>query len=148
MKEDEKIVTKKKGDEITLHWESGYGVNKDEEWIPIERLTSKICYDIITINRKLIKEYTPNPAHAIVYEIDMYLTPEERNYWWRLNHNLISIKKRESKYKRTEEGELVSPTCPTCKRNEESIDHYNNTMLEFREKLEDHEDREIFTDNK
>ena len=31
IKEDEKIVTKKKGDEIALHWESGYRVNKDEE---------------------------------------------------------------------------------------------------------------------
>ena len=95
MKEDEKIVTKKKGDEITLHWESGYGVNKDEVWIPIERLTSKICYDIIIINRTLIKECTPNPAHVIVCEIDKYLTPEERNYWWILNHNLILIFKKQ-----------------------------------------------------
>ena len=54
------------------------------------------------INR--IKKCTPNPALAITHEIDNLLTPEERNYWWKLNHKFAQTKKSERNFKRDERG--------------------------------------------
>ena len=136
-KQHERIVEHKKGTEIKQKWESGYGVTNEDKWVPIEIITSKTTYAIIQEKRNRIKDYTPNPAHEIVLNIDSYLTPEERDYWWRLNHKLISTKKTESKFKRDEEGVLVEPICTLCRNEEETREHYNNkctVTIEYRKK--------------
>ena len=99
-KQNERIVDYKKGKEIKQRWESGYGIKREDSWIAIEVLTSKITYKIIQEKRNKIKNYKPNPAHATISQIYEYLTPEERDYWWRFNHRLVSIKKIESKFKK------------------------------------------------
>ena len=117
-------------------WESGFGIKKENTWVSLEKLTSKTIYDILIQKRNTIKAYTPNPAHEVIYKIEKYLTPEERNYWWHLNHNLVSVKKQESKYKRDAEGRLTQPTCTMCNKADETRDHYNNTceqMIKFRQ---------------
>ena len=117
------VIVKQK---INQAWESGFGIKRDKTWMPIENITSKKIYDIIIQKRNSIKKYTPNPAHGVVYKIEKYLTPEERNYWWHFNHNLVSVKKIESKYKRDDMGVLTQPTCPLCKKTDETREHYNN----------------------
>ena len=111
---------------------------KGDTWIPIERLKSKAVYEIIIEKRNRIRKYTPNTAHAVLYNIDKYLTPEERNYWWRLNHKLVSTKQTESKFKRDEEGNLVSNKCPICKTSKETKQHYNNecpSIVKYRSRI-------------
>ena len=119
---EEKYTTVERGDLVTQRWESGYGmVQGEDKWIPIEDITSKVVYEKLLDTRRSIREYTPNPAHKVLCEIDPYLTPEERNYWWKLTHRLISTKKTESKYKRNEQGETVEPTCPVCQEEIETL---------------------------
>ena len=106
-------------------WKSGFGIDTDEKWVPIEKLTTQIVYTILLTKRNKLKNYIPNIAHKTIFKIQQYLTPEERHYWWRLNHNLISINKIENKYKRYKEGNIVPPNCPICNNPEETRDHYN-----------------------
>ena len=73
----------------------------------------------------------PNIAHKNIHSIHQHLTPEERNYWWKLNHNLTSIKQKEAKYKRDEIGNPASAMCPVCKTNKETRDHYNYDCKEL-----------------
>ena len=123
---------------IKIIWESGFGVENEGDWTPIERLKTKIVYEILTKKRNKIKDYIPNKAHKTVHKIQKYLTPEERNYWWRFNHKIISIKKTESKFKRDKEGNLVKPNCPVCNNSEETREHYEYDcpqLTNFRKKL-------------
>ena len=113
------MVEGEKVTEVIKSWESGFGVEKDDTWIPIERLKSKSVYELIIEKRNRIRKCTPNPAHAVIYKIDKYLTPDERNYWWRLNHKLVLTKHTESKFKRDDEGNLVSNKYPICKTSKE-----------------------------
>ena len=53
------------------------------------------------------------------------MTANERDYWWRLTHRVIQTKKRESKWKKEEDGESVTRECPVCKAEEEEWDHYD-----------------------
>ena len=43
-------------------------------------------------------------------KIQKKLTADERNYWWRLAHKTLQMKKRQSKWRRGEDGELVKST--------------------------------------
>ena len=134
-KKEENYKTIKKGEEIKQVWESGFGVEHKTKWTPIENITSKIVYDLLIQKRNKIKNYTPNQAHTTIYNIKQFLTPEERNYWWHFNHNIISVKQTESKYKRDENGNLSQPTCPLCKKEIETREHYNNKcekLIKFR----------------
>ena len=72
-----------------------------------------------------MRGYTTNIAHKHVYKIHQYLIPVEGNYWWKLNHNLISIKKTEAKFKRDKEGNPSTSICLVCNDSEEPRDHYN-----------------------
>ena len=62
-------------------------------------ITSRIIYKIIILKRNKIQEYAPNPAYKVVHKIQKNLNPEEQNYWWKMNHKLVSIKQRERKFK-------------------------------------------------
>ena len=99
---------------IKITWELGFGVENEGGSTPIEKLKTKIVYQILTNKRNKIKDYIPNKAHQTVHKIQKYLTPEERNYWWRYSHKIISIKKTENKFKRDKEGKLVKPKCSVC----------------------------------
>ena len=148
-KQEERYVEETYQDNIIQKWESGYGIEKEEKWIPIEKLNSKIVYETLQKAREQIKNYTPNKAHKTLYEIDTFLSSEERFYWWRLTHKIVSTKKSESKYKRDEKGDLVSPICPICQEKEEDLEHYNNGCIAiktFKEKLAEKLEHDIFSD--
>ena len=80
----------------------------------------------------------PKTAHKNIHKIKKYLTPEERNYWWKLTHKIISVKKTESKYKRDQSDNLVSAECPLCHHPEETRQHYEYdcpTLSRFRHQI-------------
>ena len=94
--------------------------------------------------RSKLRGYTQNKAH----KIHQYLTPEERNYWWRNDHNLTSIKKTESKFERDKNGNLLSKIFPICNTSEETRDHYNfdcPQITTFRRIIVTHVGEEDFT---
>ena len=70
IQQNERLVEYKKGTENKQRWESGYGIKREDKWIAIEMLTSKITYKIIQEKRNRIKNYTPNPAHATINNIN------------------------------------------------------------------------------
>ena len=84
--------------------------------------------------RMKMKRYEPKKAYETVDMIQKRLTAEERDFWWRLTHKLISTKKTESKWRRHPNGELVESTCPVCKEEEEDREHYEYGCKEM-EKL-------------
>ena len=94
------------------------------DWVPIEKLKSKQIYNILISKRMKLKNDTPSRAHKTISSIHKSLSAEERDYWWRLTHKLISTKKAESKWRRKENGELVDSVCPACGEEEEDREHY------------------------
>mmetsp|Transcript_45019 Transcript_45019/g.54109 ORF Transcript_45019/g.54109 Transcript_45019/m.54109 type:complete len:196 (+) Transcript_45019:1-588(+) len=84
-----------------------------------------MVYNILIKKRGKLRGYVPNIGHKHIQKIEKYLTPEERNYWWRMNHNIISTKRTEHKYKRDKNGNLTTPQCPVCKTAVETKEHYN-----------------------
>ena len=72
-----------------------------------------------------LRNYEERKAHRYVHEIQRQLTATERDYWWRLTHRVIQTKTRESHWKIDENGEKETRTCPVCKEEEESWDHYD-----------------------
>ena len=78
-----------------IRWESGFGLANVNNWIPIEDITSRMVYTILINKRSKLQGYVLNIAHKHIQKIQKYLTSKERNYWWRLNHNIISTKRTE-----------------------------------------------------
>ena len=64
------MVEGKKGTKVIKSWESGFGVEKGDIWIPIERLKYKPVYELIIEKRNRIKKFTPNLVRAVIYKID------------------------------------------------------------------------------
>ena len=124
------MVRKQQGKSSTTEhkWESGFGHNLEIGnviiWVSIEKYTSSMISGRFTKIRNGIKNFKPNPAHKTALRIDKYLTAKERNFWWRLSHNLIVMIKYESKFNK--EGEPpTSNKCPIFKEETETRDHYN-----------------------
>ena len=88
--------------------------------------------------RRKIKDYVPNTSHKHIHIIHQHLIPEKRNNWWKLNHNLTSIKQREVKHKRNERKNLTLSLCPVCKITKEIREHYDydcKELTKFRKKV-------------
>jgi hypothetical protein len=125
---------------------SGLGMTgEDGKWTPIERVTGRQAYDRLIQKRMRIKNYEPSKIHKTIMKLQKKLTADERNYWWRLAHKTLQMKKRQSKWRRGEDGELVKSTCPACKEAEEDWHHYNSeckVVVDFREKVATYAGRE------
>ena len=112
-KREERLVSAKRATgETTTKWESGVGIYHGE-WIPLEHTKTKQIYQALLKKRIPVKKYTPSISHKNIQSIQKYLTPEERHYWWKLTHKIVSIKKTENKYKRDKNNNLVAAACPT-----------------------------------
>jgi hypothetical protein len=121
----EKEEKKEKGEKREIEL-SGMGVEEEKEgWTPIERLKTRQIYDRLIQKRMTLKNYIPKKAHKAVHEIQKQMTANERDYWWRLTHRVIQTKKRESKWKKDENGKYETRVCPVCKVEEEGWDHYD-----------------------
>ena len=68
-------------------------------------MKTKQIYKQLMQRRLKTGKYKADTAHKNIQGIQTKLTAAERDYWWRLTHNLISTKKKES-------GELVKDKCP------------------------------------
>ena len=108
---------------IDSTWESGFGLEYEDKWIPIETITSRIIFKKIILKRNKIQDYIPNPAHKVVHTILKNLTPKEQNYWWKMNHKLVWIKQTGSKFKRHKNRNLIIPNCSLCKYEKETRDN-------------------------
>ena len=128
-KEEEEINEKGEKRVVML---SGIGVEAEQRWIPIEKLKTRHVYERLVKIRMTMKNYTPSEAHKTVKTVQTMLTAKERDYWWRLIHRTTPIKKKESKWRRGDDGELVSAICPVCKKEEETWDHYDYECEEVR----------------
>ena len=42
-------------DNVIKKWESGYGIEKEEKWIPIEKLNSKIVYETLLKRERTLR---------------------------------------------------------------------------------------------
>ena len=93
-------------------------------------------YNQLKATRLKVGKYKPKQAHRNISTIQGRLTADERDYWWRLTHRLISLRKTESKWKREENGELVKNTCPVCKEAVEDEAHYNNDCSAIQDFME------------
>ena len=80
-----------------------------------------------------LRNHEPKKAHKTVHTIQKQMTANERDYWWRLTHRVIQTKKRESKWKKDENGESATRECPVCKAEEEDWDHYDYECSGMRE---------------
>ena len=80
-----------------------------------------------------VGKYKPKKAHKHVNDIQKQLTATERDYWWRLTHRVIQTKQRESHWKKDENEEFETRTCPVCKVEEESWEHYDYECRGVRE---------------
>ena len=102
-------------------------------------MKSKIAHKTLIEKRNRIKKHALKPACTDAHKIDKYLTPRKKNCWRKLNHNLISTKKRESKQKRCKNGQLELPSFPVFKIKNETKNHCNNEcpiIMQFRKKLQ------------
>ena len=104
---------------IRIRWHKRSEVDSNRRYNPKNRLSNT------DKKRRKINDYVPTIEHKNIHRIHQHLTQEERNYWWKLNHNLTSIKQREDKCKRDECGNLTSVMCPKCKTTKETRVHYN-----------------------
>ena len=123
---EEEIQNKKKTRTDKKRTKKEIGVEIEGKWIPITRLTTTQAYNQLKAKRLRARKYKPKKAHENIDSIQDKLTADERDYWWRLTHELISTKNKESKWKREESGELIASTCPVCKTEKEDASHYNN----------------------
>ena len=99
-------------------------------WTPINKLMTKQIYGQLMMKRMKMKKYKPKQAHDNLQKIQANLTAMERDYWWRVNHNLVMTRKRESKYKQ------VQATCPVCGEEEEDMKHYMYDCPKVQELIE------------
>ena len=78
----------------TKSWETGFRIQHKHQWHPIETLQTQTIYGTLLEKQTKLRKYTPKTAHKNLHKIKKYLTPEERNYWWKLTHKIISIKRQ------------------------------------------------------
>ena len=105
--------------------EKEIGIEIEGEWREISGIKSKELYNILLTIRAKRKKEEEKPSFKRLHAIKRRLTPKERDYWWRLNHGLISIKKNEHKWRKNEDGSQMSDKCPVCKEEIEDRQHYD-----------------------
>ena len=71
--------------------------------------------------RMKLNNYTPKRAHKNIKLIKKKLTPKERYFWWRHTHELISIKKREHRWRKNDDGSMMTNKCAMCKTEIEDM---------------------------
>lgn len=104
--------------------EKEIGIEIEGEWRPIETIRTKEIYEKLLKKRLKLNNYTPKQAHKNIKMISKKLTPKERDFWWRHTHELISIRKIENKWRKNEDGSMMTDKCAMCITNIEDRHHY------------------------
>jgi hypothetical protein len=107
--------------------------------------TTRHVYEILRMKRMKRKMMDRSPFQ-VMKQIEKKLTARERDYWWRLSHNTISLKSREHKWRKNEDGTAVSDRCPACKTEKEDRKHYDydcTSMQTLIDRLQDKLDETI-----
>ena len=104
--------------------EKEIGIEMDGEWRAIDGIQTKEIYAILMKKRMRLNNYTPKQAHKNIKMINKKLTPKERDFWWRHTHELISIRKIENKWRKNEDGSMMTKQCAMCMMETEDRHHY------------------------
>ena len=104
--------------------EKEIGIEMDGEWRAIDGIQTEEIYAILMKKRMKLKNYTPKQAHKNIKLINKKLTPKERDFWWRHTHELISIRKIENKWRKNEDGSMMTKQCAMCMMETEDRHHY------------------------
>ena len=94
-------------------------------FVDIDALETRDVYDILMTKRKRRGTEEPRQTWTTLDRIQKRMTAKERDYWWRMTHGLISLKKTESKWKRDEDEEMTENLCPVCKQTKKDRQHYD-----------------------
>jgi hypothetical protein len=90
----------------------------------IDGIRTKDIYVILMKKRLKLNDYTPKQAHKNIKRINKKLTPKERDFWWRHTHELISIRRNEHKWRKNEDGSMMTNKCAMCVTEKEDRHHY------------------------
>jgi hypothetical protein len=130
--DDEQILATMKWDAVKEE-EHGIGFEFEDQWYDLTDTSTSECYHkILSTKQQRDPKYkiTKRDEQIITInktmtEIRKDLSARERDYWWRVAHQRISIMQRESKYRRNEDGSMISNLCPACKLHKETREHYS-----------------------
>ena len=104
--------------------EKEIGIEIDGEWRSIDGIRTKEIYAILMKKRLKLNNYTPKQAHKNIKLINKKLTPKERDFWWRHTHELISVRRIEHKWRKNEDGSMMTNKCAMCMTEIEDRHHY------------------------
>jgi hypothetical protein len=104
--------------------EKEIGIEIDGGWRAIDGIRTKEIYAILIDKRLKLNDYTPKQAHTNIKLINKKLTPKERDFWWKHTHKLISIRKIEHKWRKNEDGSMMTDKCAMCMMEIEDRHHY------------------------
>ena len=131
-KADEVFVRKKKVKE------TGLVVEVDGKWKQLGKVKLKEIYTILLRRREgSLEEEDEGKSKAFktLEKVAKKLTAKERDYWWRLKHKIISIRKTEKRWRRYKDGRLVTGQCQVCKEGEKHYDRGCRQIVEFRRRV-------------
>jgi hypothetical protein len=126
------------------------GLQTEEGWLPLAKLTTKIVYRLLEEGKEKhwraqnYASFQTRSNLAMTKKVRNCLTPQERDYWWRLAHNRIVVKKAQSRWHRAAAAaqgaaEQMSDQCPVCRVKTESREHYDfecEAVKEFMKRIE------------
>ena len=102
-------------------------------WIALEKLKTKHVYDALVERRLKMRDYEEKRVFKNLKKIERVLTAAERDYWWKLSHNIIRTNERVSRYKKRDDGSAVDDKCPMCKTEVETKKHYDYECSKVKE---------------
>ena len=90
----------------------GLGFTFNGEWQALETMSTSVCYKKIMIVKQgndrryqfTKREKETMTVNKTMTVLKTNFSPKERDYWWRVAHNRISIMRTESKWRRDESG--------------------------------------------
>lgn len=115
---------------------TGLVVEVGGKWKEFGKVKSREIYNkLVEIRIKESKQEMDVMKWRAFYKLEQIkksLTAKERDFWWRLKHQIISIRKTESKWKRDNAGRVVSPVCPVCKETWRHYERDCKALQEFK----------------
>ena len=97
--------------------------NNNNQWIELDKITSKQAYSIILQQTYKLDRLEKQHCNAMQKRARRHLTAAEQDYWFRIYHGQIQSRSELSKWAKNKEGELVNNTCGMCKTEKDTRKH-------------------------
>ena len=119
-KTGKKVKAEKKDEKVPAH---DWGFDIEGEWHGLDTIkTSQIYNALLDKRMRKLKPHQIKTNWALTH-LKKWLTPKERDFWWKTAHNLVMVNARKAKWKK-EKGLASSDRCPVCKVEKEYWKHY------------------------